>query len=150
MHSVVRAQPTNLVLTRCLFPACRLLVYRQLTAVLPSLDPVPTQELPDLAHLHLNSAGHLMATIKLLVPHAFQDSATEPNLAALLPVSGPAAGMVSTLIELQLFHLTRAKDVTAHMRARIAHRRSAVQRQMQSLVTTSSSCADDEMVQSLE
>jgi hypothetical protein len=125
---------------------------RQLTAVLPSLDPIPTQELPALAQLHLKSAGHLMATIKLLVPDAFKDSATEPNLAALLSVSGPAEGMISTLIELQLFHLNRAKDVTAHMRARIAHRRSTVQRQMQSLVTstTSSGCADDDMVQSLE
>lgn len=134
-------------------PACRFCcLRRQLTAALPDLDPVPNHELPNLAHLHLDSAGQLMATLKLLVPEAFQGNSTEPSLNAILAVSGPAATMVSVLIDLQLFHLNRARDITAHMRARIAQKRANVQQQMQNMVTVSSGSGstDDDLVQSLE
>lgn len=93
-----------------------------------------------------------MATVKLLVPEAFQENPTEPNLNAILAVSGPAASMVSVLIDLQLFHLNRAQDITAHMRARIAQKRANPQRHMQSMVTVNSGSGslDDDTVQSLE
>jgi hypothetical protein len=136
---------------------------RLLTSSLPSLASVPTQELAPLAHLHLASSRHMMVTAKLLVPDAFQQGTAELNIGALLSVSGPTSEMLSTLIELQLFHLNRARDVTAAMRARIAakHQASSMQQQQQqgqqqqgqSPVTCSSdsSCLDEQdLVQSLE
>jgi cytochrome c peroxidase len=93
-----------------------------------------------------------MATIKMLVPAAFNSTSTEPDVAALTAVTGTTADAVNTLIELQLFHLGRARDITSQMRARIAQRREMAQQHMQSLVTCSSgsSCDDESLVQSLE
>jgi len=112
-----------------------------------------------LAHLHLSSASNLMATIKLLVPHAFNQDSAEPDMAVICSLTGTAESMVSTLIELQLLLLTRAKEVTQQMRLRIAQRQQCAQlqeleqRHMHSLVSSSTSsgaCCDETLVQSLE
>lgn len=131
---------------------------RLLTESLPSLHSVPTPELAPLAHLHLASSRHMMVTARLIVPDAFQEGSAQPNIDALLSASSPTSEILSTLIELQLFHLNRARDVTAAMRARIAAKHASSSRQQQELglnspVTCSSdgSCLDEQdWVQDLE
>jgi hypothetical protein len=75
-----------------------------------------------LAKLHLSSAHNLMATLRLLAPSAFAGGAAHPDLSALDDADGSLLAMASTLIELQLFHLTRAATLTAHTRVRLAQR----------------------------
>lgn len=129
---------------------------RQLTDSLPSLHSVPTPELAPLALLHLASSRHMMVTARLLVPDAFQEGSAQPNIDALLSVSGPTSEILSTLIELQLFHLNRARDMTAAMQARIAAKHASSRQQQgpgHSPVTCSSdsSCLDEQdWVQDLE
>lgn len=129
---------------------------RLLAGSLPSLHSVPTPELAPLAHLHLASSRHMMVTARLLVPDAFQEGSAQPNIDAVLSVSGPTSEILSTLIELQLFHLNRARDVTAVMRARIAAKHASSRQQQgprYSPVTCSSdsSCLDEQdWVQDLE
>jgi hypothetical protein len=131
---------------------------RTLNILLPKLDTAPTQLLPGLAQLHLGSAGHLMSSVRLMVPQAFKSDSNQLDVQAVLNLSGPAAGIVAATIELQLFHLNRAHAVTSLMRQRITQREAADVAQRVPLhfrVTSSngsafSTLADEEMVQSLE
>lgn len=91
---------------------------RGLAAVLPDPCSLTSQELPELAKLHLSSAHNLMATMRLVAPAAFTKG-SQPDLAALDQLEGGVLTMVSTLIELQLFHLQRAAALTAHRRERL-------------------------------
>jgi len=98
---------------------CNVYPRRQLAGALPCPAVVPTHELPALAHLHLSSASNLMATIKLLVPHAFNQDSAEPDMAVICSLTGTAESIVSRLMDLQLLQLVRAKQLTRHMRMRI-------------------------------
>jgi hypothetical protein len=126
--------------------------------VLPILNAAPTHLLPSIAQLHLGSAGHLMASVKLMVPQAFKPESHELDLEAVINLSGPEAGIVTATIELQLFHLNRAQAVTTTMRKRIAQRQAAEAAQRVPLycrVTSSdgsgfSQLVDEDLVQSLE
>jgi hypothetical protein len=103
----------------------------QLTQMLPSPASIPADKLAAIVQLHLQSASHMKTTIKLLLPEVLgassEDSSTEPiSLECLAENSPPAAeAMVSTLIDLQIFHLRRAQDVTAHMRMHVQARARA-------------------------
>lgn len=81
-------------------------------------------ELHELAKLHLSSAGNLMTTMRLVAPAAFTKDASHPDLSALNDLEGGVIGVVSILIELQLFHLRRAAVLTAHHRWRLTQRPS--------------------------
>jgi hypothetical protein len=96
------------------FPACR-----QLTEMLPPLACVQAHDLPGIACIHLQSSAHLKATMRLLVPEAFEGSDTvdATSLAGFADRLSPSAEpMVLRLIDLQIFHMCRAQDATAHMR----------------------------------
>lgn len=97
------------------------------TKMLPSLRSIPVQDLQGIARLHLQSAAHHKASMKLIAPDAFAAGETEPNLAALVDDSHPtAAEMVAKLIDLQIFHLARVREIVAHMRMHTAKQRSAL------------------------
>ena len=85
-----------------------------------------------------------MATLRLLAPSAFAGGAAHPDLSALDDADGSLLAMASTLIELQLFHLTRAATLTAHSRRRLAQRASADCSSMHS------SCTEVGLVQFLD
>lgn len=96
--------------------------------MLPPLASVPARELPSIARIHLQSASHIKATMRLLAPEAFAGSSnnmeptTAESYAAQLADRLPAAAapLVTKLIDLQVFHLRRVQEVVAHMR-RHAH-----------------------------
>jgi hypothetical protein len=95
--------------------------------VLPDPASISSQELPELAKLHVSSSSNLMATLKLLAPEAFAADPLHPDLSALDDMEPSLLAMASTLIELQLFHLKRAAVLTAHSRHRVAKARAAAQ-----------------------
>jgi hypothetical protein len=97
-----------------------------------------------LAKLHLSSAHNLMATLRLLAPSAFAGGAAHPDLSALDDADGSLLAMVSTLIELQLFHLTRAATLTAHSRVRLQLQRSAAVRRASAASCSSNSSSAGE------
>lgn len=86
--------------------------------MLPPLASVPARDLAPIARIHLQSAAHLKTTLRLLVPEAFdgsnKDATSIASFADRLPPS--AEPLVVRLLDLQIFHLCRAQDVTAHMR----------------------------------
>jgi hypothetical protein len=87
-------------------------------SALPSIDAIQTQDLQDLALLHRSSAANLMATIRLLVPSAFEAGASKPDQLLLSQLDSSVLSMVSCLVELQLFHLQRAAVLSATSRRR--------------------------------
>lgn len=95
---------------------------RSLTAALPPLEQFSTTALRDLAHLHLKSSGDLMTTLRVLVPGAFKDGSPAPNMETILNSGDNILGMLSNLVELQMFHLLRAQAITAQLRMRVAQR----------------------------
>lgn len=103
----------------------------QLTQWLPSPASIPADKLAAIVQLHLQSASHMKTTLKLLLPEVLgacsEDSSTEPiSLECLAENLPPAAeAMVSTLIDLQIFHLRRAQEVTAQMRMHVQARARA-------------------------
>jgi hypothetical protein len=95
--------------------------------MLPSLASLPVHDLPGIARLHLQSAAHHKASMRVIAPDAFATGGTGPNLAALLDdANSTAAEMVAKLIDLQIFHLTRVQEIVAHMRLYTAEERSAL------------------------
>lgn len=105
---------------------------RELKDALPPLGDMTREALPKLAELHLSSASSMAHAIKLLVPGAFvnnnnkdgggNSTSLSPNWQALCKEGEGVMSMVSSLIDLQLFHLLRAQAITAEMRFRIARR----------------------------
>jgi hypothetical protein len=51
-----------------------------------------------------------------VAPAAFVSGAATPDQTLLLQLEGPALQLVSSLIELQLYHLQRAAVLVAHAR----------------------------------
>jgi hypothetical protein len=59
--------------------------------------------------------------MQLMAPDAFAVGDTGSNVEALADaLPGAAATMVTKLIDFQVFHLTRAREVVAHMRTHTA------------------------------
>lgn len=137
--SMVTAVQTPMLL--CMSAVC----CRQLRSALPPLDSFPPQALGPLAQLHLQSSQDLTATAKLLLPGAFKGAPAALDLAALGDVDGSALGLLSNLIELQLFHLLRAQAITGEMRARIAAKHHHQQQQVAgyAAVSSNSGCCCD-------
>jgi hypothetical protein len=76
--------------------------------------------------------------VRLIAPAAFKDDGGPlPNIAALDDVDSSLLGLLTNVIELQLFHLTRAQAITREMRARISRRQ---QQQQQQAVPGPSTC----------
>jgi hypothetical protein len=94
---------------------------RQLTQTLPSLTTISIRDAPSIACLHLQSASHLQATMRLIAPQAMA-AAHSADLAALADVSPTTAALVANAIEIQLFHLNRTRAVSNYMRMHVANR----------------------------
>lgn len=86
--------------------------------MLPLLASITAGALPGIVRIHLQSASHIKTLMRLLAPEAFTVNDAEPvsmgGLADRLPPS--AEPMVLALIDLQIFHLHRAQELTAQMR----------------------------------
>ncbi len=76
--------------------------------------------LGELARLHVQSSADLMKTLRLLVPNAFSEGSNTPDLEVVLSSGDSILGVVSNLVELQMFHLLRAQAITAQLRMRVA------------------------------
>lgn len=87
--------------------------------MLPDPTTLSSAELHVLAQLHLSSAHNLMTTLKLLSPAAFAAGSSYPDLSVLDDADNGMFSMASTLIDMQLFHLTRAAMLVAHSRQRL-------------------------------
>lgn len=89
--------------------------------MLPDAVHYSPQEIQKLVSLHSSSARDLMTALRLMAPEAFDPANTEfPNVAALDTADGELMSMVSALIEMQLFHLSRAGQLLAVMKQRLA------------------------------
>lgn len=104
---------------------------RQLRQALPPLHSMPSAELPALAQHHLGSSADLAATVRLIMPAAFKDGGLMPNIAALDDVDSSVLGLLTNVVELQLFHMLRAQAITREMRARISLRQQEQQQEQQ-------------------
>lgn len=86
--------------------------------MLPLLASITAGALPGIVRIHVQSASHIKTLMRLLAPEAFTVNDAEPvsmgGLADRLPPS--AEPMVLALIDLQIFHLHRAQELTAQMR----------------------------------
>lgn len=94
--------------------------------MLPPLACVPPHELPSIARIHVQAAAHFKTTLWLLVSEASDGSSTPKStyldgIADKLPPS--TKPMVQELIDLQIFHLCRARQVVAQMRIHAQARR---------------------------
>ena len=91
-----------------------------LQASLPHVEELEHRELCPLAELHMGSAANLMKTLKLQVPHAFdQGTATTLNRTLFLQLEGRELELASMLIDLQLFHMQRASQLVAQAKGRL-------------------------------
>jgi hypothetical protein len=117
-----------------LMPLSILLPRRLFNLALPATDTLARQDLPRLAHLHLTSAKQLMATVKLLTPptciqdHILGGQFQSEFHRAFASLPRHVDSMVLTLVDLQLFHLHRAKAITQQMRG---HTTQGMQQQQQ-------------------
>lgn len=63
-----------------------------------------------------------MKTLRLLVPDAFREASSTPNMDALLSAGDSVLGVLCNLVELQMWSLLRAAAITAQLRVRVAHK----------------------------
>lgn len=85
-------------------------------AALPQPDMLDQQQLLQLAQLHQSSASSVQAVMRLLAPGAFPQGANTPDEQLLAELDSAVLDMVLCLITVQLFHLQRAAELSAHHR----------------------------------
>lgn len=107
--------PNAVALLSCLlhFQLCSIM-----SGSLPAVEELAEDQLPELAQLHMSSAGNLRHTMHQLAPDSSAGhSCTTPDRGMLNELNEAQSGAVAVLIELQLFHLHRASALLAHHRA---------------------------------
>ena len=95
---------------------------RLMQGCLPPVQDLELNDLPALAQLHMSSAANMMKTLRLLTPGVFTDDSDRPNEALFLQLEGEQLDVVTMLIDLQLFHMTRAAALVAAAKERLRNR----------------------------